>query len=181
MALGADGASFGKCNEECAWLLSFLNVTERVSSPYDNFLICGANCGQDHPSVIEYGKLLRSQISVLEKKTFTVKGQQVNFTFKVVSSDMKWLSKFSGELSNAATYPNLFANVNRKDLSERECTLGMGPRDKWKPWTCDFRIKIANKSAQFKQKQLKPTNASQMQSFRNKVCQFIGNLNSRQE
>ena len=91
-AIGADGVPFGKCNEACAWLVSFLNVTERVSSPYDNFLICGGNCS-DHPSMIEYGKLVRSQISVLEKKTFTVKDQRVKFTFKLVPSDMKWLSK----------------------------------------------------------------------------------------
>lgn len=181
VAIGADGAPFGKCNEACAWLVSFLNVTERVSSPYDNFLICGGNCGEDHPSMIEYGKLLKSQISVLEKQIFTVKGQQVNFTFKLVPSDMKWLSKFSGELSNAATYPNPFANVNQKGLSERGCTLGTGPGDKWKPWAYDFRMKVANKVAQFKQKQAKPTNASQMQTFRNKVCQFIANLKSRQE
>ena len=181
VAIGADGAPFGKCNEACSWLVSFLNVTERVSSPYDNFLICGGNCVKDHPSMIEYGKLLRSQISDLEKKTFTVKGLQVNFTVKRVPSDMKWLSKFSGELSNAATYPNPFANVNQKDLSERGCTLGNGPRDKWKPWAYDFRMQVANKVAQFKQKQPKLTNASQMQTLRNKVCHFIGNLKSRQE
>ena len=147
VAIGADGAPFGKCNEACAWLVSFLNVTERVSSPNDNFLIYGGNCGEDHPSTIEYGKLLRSQISFLEKKTFPVKGLQVNFTFKLVPSDMKWLSKFSGELSNAATYPNPFANVSQKDLSERGCTLGTGPRDKWKPWaTKEFLCLVDGKN-----------------------------------
>ena len=69
VTVGADGAPFGKSNEACAWLVSFLNVTETVFSPYNNFLICGANCAEDHPSMIEYGKLLRSQISVLEKQT----------------------------------------------------------------------------------------------------------------
>ena len=71
--------------------------------------------------------------------------------------------------------------MNQKDLSERGCTLGTGPRDKWKPWAYDFRMNIANKVTQFKQKQPKPTNASQMQTLCNKVCQFIGNLKSRQE
>lgn len=110
----------------------FLNVTERVSSPYDNFLIYGANCDEDHPSMIEYGKLLRPLISVLEKQTFMLKGIQVKFSFKLVPADMKWLSKFSGELSNAATYPNPFANVPQKSLSETGCTLGTGTGDKWK-------------------------------------------------
>ena len=65
VAIVADGAAFGKTNEVSAWLVSILNVLERVSSPYDNFLICGGNCAEDHPAMIEYGKLLRSQISIL--------------------------------------------------------------------------------------------------------------------
>lgn len=98
----------------------------------------------------------------MEKQTFTIKGQQVKFSFKLVPSDMKWLSKFSGEISNAATYPNPFANVDQKGLSERGCTLGTGPADKWKPWAYDFRMQVAKKVSQFKEKQSKPTNASQM-------------------
>ena len=113
MAIGADSAPFGKANEACASLVSFLNVTERVSSPYDNFLICGGNSAEDHPSILEYGKLVRSQIGVLEKQTFTIKDQQIKLSFKLMPSDMKWLSKFSGELSNAAIYPNPFANVTK--------------------------------------------------------------------
>lgn len=181
VAIGADGAPFGKANEACAWLVSFLNVLERVSSPYDNFLICGGNCAEDHPSMIDYGKLLRSQISILENQVFTVKGQQVRFTFKLLPSDMKWLSKFSGELSNAATYPNPFANVTQKDLKERGHTLGTGAQDKWKPWSYNFRMQVAKKVAQFKKTQRKPTNASQTQTLHTKVCQFIANLKSRQE
>ena len=42
-------------------------------------------------------------------------------------------------------------------------------------------MKVGSKVPQFKQKQTKPTNASQMHTLRNKVCQFIGNLKSRQE
>lgn len=125
VAIGADGAPFGKANEACAWLVSFLNVLERVSSPYDNFLICGGNCTEDHPSMIEYGKLLRSQISILEKQVFTVKGHQVKFTFKLLPSDMKWLSKLSAELSNAATYPNPFVNVTLDDRKKEGITWGL--------------------------------------------------------
>ena len=50
-------------NEACAWLVSFLNVLEKVASPDDNFIICGANSKEDHPSMLEYGRLLKSQIA----------------------------------------------------------------------------------------------------------------------
>lgn len=181
VAIGADGAPFGKANKACAWLVSFLNVLERVSSPYDNFLICGGNCTEDHPSMIEYGKLLRSQISILEKQVFTVKGHQVKFTFKLLPSDMKWLSKLSAELSNAGTYPNPFVNVTLDESKERGHNLGTGAKDKWKPWSYDFRMQVAKKVTQFKKKQGKPTSVSQMQTLRTKVCQFIAKQKSRQE
>lgn len=104
VAVGADGAPFGKANEACAWLVSFLNVSERVASPDDNFLICGANCKEDHPSMLLYGKLLKSQMNTIASQTFTVRDQQIKFEFKLVPSDMKWLAKFSGELSNLVNY-----------------------------------------------------------------------------
>lgn len=112
---------------------------------------------------------------------FTVKNSQVKFTFKLLPTDMKWLGKFSGELSNAATYPNLSANVTHKGLSEREHTLDAGAQDHFKPWSYHFRIQVAEKVKQFEKTQPKPTNASQTQTFRTNVCKCIADLKSRQE
>ena len=44
VAIGGDGAPFGKWDESMSWLVSFLNVGARVASPNDNFLLFGANC-----------------------------------------------------------------------------------------------------------------------------------------
>ena len=71
-----------------SWLVSFLNVGARVASPNDNFLFFGANCKEDHPAVRQFTKQLASQI---EKKTYTVSGAQVTFSFELVPSDMKFL------------------------------------------------------------------------------------------
>ena len=116
VALGADGAPFGKSNEACSWLVSFLNVVEKVASPDHNFLICGANCKEDHPSTVEYAKHLRSEVTSIEIKTFSVRSQEVKFDIKLIPADMKWLSTFSGELNNAATYPCPFANVKKDEI-----------------------------------------------------------------
>ena len=99
VAVGADGAPFGKANEACAWLVSFFNVLERVASPDDNFFICGATCKDDHPAMVECAKQLRSEMTAIASQTFTVRDQQVKFEFKLVPSDMKWLAKCSGELA----------------------------------------------------------------------------------
>ena len=45
---GADGAPFGKDYTATAYLVSFLNLVQRVQSCNDNHLILGANCEEDH-------------------------------------------------------------------------------------------------------------------------------------
>ena len=180
VALGADGAPFGKSNEACSWLVSFLNVVEKVASPDHNFLICGANCKEDHPSMVEYAKHLRSEVTSIESKTFSVRSQEVKFEIKLIPADMKWLSTFSGELNNAATYPCPFANVKKDELKLRGHSLGNGPEHKWQPWSYKSREVIAKNVAQYKKVQKIPVkNASQSQ--REKVCKKIAELKSRQE
>ena len=47
IALGDDGAPFGKNDTACSWLVSFLNVGQHVLSRIDNFLLFGANCSEN--------------------------------------------------------------------------------------------------------------------------------------
>ena len=102
VALGADGAPFGKHNEAISWLLSFLNVGNRVASCDENHLIFGANCPEEHPSVIEYGRQLKRDIERIEKTSFVIQNQRVTFTFELLPADMKWLAFISGKLPNSA-------------------------------------------------------------------------------
>ena len=66
--------------------------------------------------MVEYAKHLRSEFTSIESKTFIVRSQEVKFEIKLIPANMKWLSKFSGELNNAATYPCPFANVKKDEL-----------------------------------------------------------------
>ena len=181
VAIGADGAPFGKANEACSWLVSFLNVMERVACPDDNFLLCGANCKEDHPSMLKYAKHLKSEVISIEKKTFKVKDQDVKFEVKLIPADMKWLSIFSGELNNAATYPCPFANVRKDELQERGHTLGDGSGHKWQPWSYQFRENVVSKVSKFKKTLKAPNNAAQTRRNREKICEKIAQLKSRQE
>ena len=52
VAVGADGAPFGKDDEAMAWLVSFLNIGEHIASKSENFLIAGANCSESYVSMI---------------------------------------------------------------------------------------------------------------------------------
>ena len=74
VVIGADGAPFGKYNQATAWLVSFLNVVDRIASCNENNLICVANCSEEHPSMVEYGKLIRKDIERIEKKVYVLTG-----------------------------------------------------------------------------------------------------------
>ena len=80
VAIGGDGAPFGKWDESMSWLVSFLIVGPRVASPNDNFLLFGANCKETHEVVKLFCKLLTDNCAAIER-TFNVGDVQVKFTF----------------------------------------------------------------------------------------------------
>ncbi len=143
VALSADGAPFGKHNKATAWLVSFLNVGDRIASCDESHLICGANCSEEHPSMIAYGKQLRADIERVEQKSYSVEGIEVSFTFELIPADMKWLAFISGELPNSAKYFSSFANVSTNEIAKMGCSCG-GASDHFKPWNYQDRLNIAN-------------------------------------
>ena len=66
----ADGAPFGKDDQACAFLLSFLNTGARVASNMENFLLLGANCSETHPAMVKDTRKLVSDVKYLERKVF---------------------------------------------------------------------------------------------------------------
>lgn len=175
VAIGADGAPFGKHNEATSWLLSFLNVGERVASCYENHLIFGANCPEEHPAVIEYGRQLRKDIEKIEQSSYVIENQIVTFAFELLPADMKWLAFISGELPNSAKYFSSFADVSTDTIQLMGRTCG-GPSDYFKPWNYQHRVKVTQKVEAFKSK-LTPKQLS----ARTKVTEFIASQKSRQE
>ena len=115
VAIGGDGAPFGKWDESVSWLVSFLNVGPRVANPNDSFIFFAANCKEDHKVVQIFTKQLLSDIARIESKIYLVDNREVTFSFELVPSDMKFLAFLNGELSNAATYFSSFANVSKAD------------------------------------------------------------------
>ena len=79
VAIGGDGAPFGKWDESMSWLVSFLNVGPRVASPNDNFLLFGANCKESHEVVALYTRQLKAEIEEIEKKVLHGSRKESNF------------------------------------------------------------------------------------------------------
>lgn len=144
VAIGADGAPFGKDDEASAWLISFLNVGDQIASERECFLIAGAICSESHISMIRYCQKLMKEIGNIENQIYNILSDggenfQVKFTFDLVPSDMKWASFFSGELPNSAFYFSPFGNVNDDDKNTVNGSLGTDADCTWQPWDYNER------------------------------------------
>ncbi len=179
IAIGVDGAPFGKDDEATAWLVSFLNVGQHIQSEKDSFLICGANCSENHACMQQYAKKLMKDISYLESHPVSINGFSCKFTVKLVPADMKWLSAMAGELNNAAYFFSPFGNVNTDNMNTPNGSLGAEAHCTWHPWSYEKRVEIAKKVAAKKEQLSKSSNSSKMQ--RNKLLNFIKAQGSRQE
>ena len=160
VAVGADVAPFGKDDTATEYLVSFLNLLQRVQSCNDNHLILGAICEEDHAFMKSYTNHLREEMEEVEGKQLTTeRGKQVVFKFELIPSDMKWMSSHSRELNNCATYFSPFANVNR--TSKR--TIGGTNGDleaTWQPWdytetghgreSCEVEVKTSRSHGETK-------------------------------
>ena len=151
VALGADGAPFGKHDEATSWLVSILNTGKHIASSYNNFLLCGANCTESHPGMVRYCKKLIHDIAYVETSSFKVNDKHVRFKFSLIPGDMKWVASFAGELTNSAYYFSSFADVCQADKTKVNGSLGTTNDCTWKPWEFEERIENAKKVAKFKE------------------------------
>ena len=130
VAIGGDGAPFGKDDQALAWLVSFLNCGKRVCSSGENFLLFGANCSEDCEPVSRYVTMLKGQMTQIEKKTYPIQvnGKEVvlSFKFELLPNDMKYLAFLAGELSISTSYFSPFADVKKDDINSVQGTFGLG-------------------------------------------------------
>ena len=124
VAVGADGAPFGKDETATSFLVSFLNILEGTQSCDHNYLLMGANCDENHEVMMEYTKKVIKEIEEIESKKYEVRGKTIAFQLQLIPSDQKWMSSMSGELNNAATYFSTFANVSKHDIKTIHGKIG---------------------------------------------------------
>ena len=87
---GGRWSPFGKDDTVTAYLVSSLNLLQRVQSCDDNHLILGANCEEGHALLKSYTNHPRKEMEeVAGKQLTTEQGKQVVFKFELIPSDMK--------------------------------------------------------------------------------------------
>ncbi len=171
IAIGGDGAPFGKYEQSCAWLISFLNIGHRILSSDDNFLIFGSNCSEESAVVKKYISMISKQIVEIEQTTFSINNKNIKFRFSELPNDMKMLAFLAGELPNSAKYFSTFANVSQLDISDVNKTFGSNPSNDWKPWDYEGRKAVALKVKNFKNKMAKSKLAEKTK--RTKITKFM--------
>ncbi len=183
VAIGGDGAPFGKDESALAWLVSFLNCGQRISSRDENYLLLGANCSEDCEAIRRFVVKLSQDIIAIEQKTFSISVDDelcvVSFSFEMFPNDMKYIAFLSGELSISATYFSPFANVMKSEICDTQSIFGTDSSQKWRPWTYEERVKVAEVVA--KKKQELSFSSTKSKSHRNKITTFIAKKGSRSE
>ena len=127
IALGGDGAPFGKDDTACSWPVSFINIGKSILSSNENYLLFGANCSENCVPVEWFISKLMSDTQHLTNTIYSVmcKGETVHVKFVIeeLPSNMKMLA-FLGELSNSATYFSTFADASKNDIANCKGTFG---------------------------------------------------------
>ena len=179
VAIGGDGAPFGKYDQASSWLVSFLTVGKCCLSSDDNFLIFGANCSESCIAVERYVTRLVSDIAYLEDNVFPINGYVVKFEFSEIPNDMKMLCFLGGELSNIAKYFSSFGNVTYDDMANLQFTFGRADTNQWKPWDYGKRVKVVKQVEELESKLAKTTLSASTK--RGKITSLIAEKQSRQE
>lgn len=179
VAIGADGAPFGKDETATSYLVSLLNILDGVQSCDHNYVLMGANCDDSNELMIEYTKHVVKEMENIEQKQYEVRGTTVTFQCKLIPSDQKWMSTMAGELNNAATYFSSFAAVTKKDINIINGKIGVDTSCTWKKWNFEKRKKDVEAVKKFKTKSKIPEN-SKNKNHRKKVTEHIASIKSRQ-
>ena len=171
IAFGGDGAPLSGMS----MLISFINVTRRINSSAENFLIFGANVDECGTVAKRFVTKFMDDIKYLESKVFELNigdvMHKVGFKLTELPNDMKYLAVLGGELSNSAYYFSTFGDVNQNN-SNMVYTYGHGAGNKWKPWKYEDRVKAVKHVAD-KREQLEKENNNK-ETERTKLTNFIG-------
>lgn len=162
-------------------MASILFTHWRIASVNENFILCGANCSESHLAMFRYARKVISDLTSIEKSTYVLptSNTKVKFSVELVPSDVKWVSTFSGALSNAAHYFSPFGNVCEDDKCIVNGSIGQDADCTWKCWVYAERVAVAAK-VQTKKEELAQSKLAES-TKRAKLSAYIKSLKSRQE
>ena len=183
VAIGGDGAPFGKDDQALAWVFSFLNCGQHVCSSAENVLLFGANCSEDCEPLYRYVTMLGDQMRRIEGNLYAIqvdgKEMIVSFQFELLPNDMKYLAFLARELSISSCYFSPFADIRKEDDNKVQGSFGSKPENTWHPWKYSERVRVVaaveKRKVELSKSILKPA------TKREKITSFIAQQKSQQE
>ena len=133
-----DGAPETKESTMSVGTLTLWNFGNRVRSRQFHYPFHLLSVAEKDSVCSDLWKQHASEMEILEGNTLYVNGEKVTLEFQP-SADQAWQFWSNNVLTQSATYPSLFANVHKSELSQIGGTIGHNSSDTWKPPTIASR------------------------------------------
>lgn len=177
LAIGGDGAPI--CG--MSFLVSFLNVGNRICSSSENYLLFGADVEESSSTVRKFVLKVIADIKYLESTVFTINVNdvvhKVEFSLGELPNDMKMLAFLAGELTNSSYYFTTFGTANQDNAANMNFSYG----DQWKPFDYEKRIEDVKK-IEVKKNEIEKKSKGNSLTKRSMLTSYISKtLQSRQE
>ena len=143
-----DGAPESRDGNMCIGLLSLWNLGNRIRSREYQYPLHTASCGEKEKVMEDLWKQHTDEMLLMEGNILNVNGEQVTVEFQP-SADQAWQFWANNVLPQSATYPSMFANVHKGELSLIGGTMGEGTDYKWQVPTMDTCLKEIGKLQKF--------------------------------
>ena len=143
-----DGAPESRDGNMCIGSFSLWNLGNRIRSREYQYPLHTVSCGEKEKVMEDLWKQHTDEMLLMEGNILNANGEQVTVEFQP-SADQAWQFWGNNVLPQNATYPSMFANVHKGELSLIGGTMGEGTDYKWQVPTMDTRLKEIGKLQKF--------------------------------
>ena len=127
-----DGAPESKKESMCIGSLTCWNFGKRVTSRDYHYQIHMITAKEKDDAVSNLWKQYTEEMRVLEGNTLIINPEQCTIEFHP-SADQVWQFWANNELTQAVTYPSVYAKVHKSQLTFINETIGNPSSDTWAP------------------------------------------------
>ena len=145
-----DGAPESKKESMCIGSLTCWNFGKCVRSRDCHYPIHMITAKEKDDAVFNLWKQYTEEMQILEGNTLTINGERCTIEFQP-SADQAWQFWANNELTQAATYPSMYAKVHKSQLTFINGTIGNSSSDIWAPPSKESRANDLKKLDNFRE------------------------------
>ena len=139
MEFSDDGAPETREETMCIGSLSSWNFGKRICSRDFHYPLHTVSAKEKDNAVAQLWKQHAEEMAILEGNVLNIHNEKVTVEYHP-SADQAWQFYANSELTQAATYPSMYANVHKSELKFIGGSIGFTPENKWRPPTSESRM-----------------------------------------